>query len=156
MHIAWGWDWFRGWIGVSAALAVVFGVAGYAYNHRKLAPRRIRAGGFNGFVRDVLKPACGIGMISGIGAFLSPELGRLPDIRAGLYAVAVISVVAGFAGLYLYSATDTMTVQDGKALEVRSIVWFILHGVIFGLLLGAMLTLAVTLFRLGMAQLGNA
>jgi hypothetical protein len=129
--------WFWGPTLVAAVLAMVFGVGAYWYGRQHTYPTTLRASGFKGIVRDTAKitlVGSGGGLLT---AILAKDLGEYRYAQFGFLAVLIVSAVAALLNYYMSAALDNRMIDDGKAVQIDSCGWLVVHGVVFGLTLGA-------------------
>jgi len=122
-------------------LAMIYAGAAYYYAPWSAGPRTIKSSGFTGIVRESAKftlLGSGAGLISSI---LVAELKPYAYVRHAMLAVLIISIVAAALNYYMAAAIDTQLGNDGKSITLQSSFWVIIHGLIFGLSLAAILTL---------------
>lgn len=137
-----------------AFLAVTFGWAAYYYNRNKTYPRKVRAAGFNGIVRETAKYAVvgsGAGFVTGI---IAKDLDGFAFFRQAMFAILLISLVAAILNYWMSAALDTRKGDDEKSIELTSVLWTVIHGVIFGLSLGAMCAILVAIIAFASSYSG--
>lgn len=124
-------------------VAVIFGLAAWLIERKKDRPRDVRAKGLVGIVRDTTKLTL-VGSGAGwITAILSNDLNSYRFIRHAMAATLIISLIAAILNFYASAAIDTHTSTDGKSVTIKTVVWPIVHGVIFALSLSASIILLI-------------
>jgi hypothetical protein len=135
------WLW---WPLLSAiALAIVYAGGAYYYSPLFQGQRKLKASGFTGMVRECAKftlLGSGAGLLSCI---LVAELKPYPYVRQAMLAILIISIVATALNFWMGASIDNKIGDDGKSVTLESNFWVIVHGVIFGLSLAAVLTFLV-------------
>jgi len=122
-------------------LAIVYAGAAYWYAPWAGGERTVRSSGFTGIVRESAKftlLGSGAGLVSSI---LVAELKPYLYVRHAMLAVLIISILAAALNYYMAASIDTQLSDDGKSVTLESNFWVIVHGIIFGLSLAAILTL---------------
>lgn len=129
----------------AALLASIFGGGSYYYARKEEYPRKVRASGFNGIVRETAKLTLlgsGAGFITSV---LAKELKYLVFFKNAMFAVLLISMVVAILNYIMSAAIDTRTGNDGKSVELTTRWWATLHGIIYGLSLAAMIALLIAM-----------
>ena len=125
--------------------ALVWGFAGYWFSRKHNYPRKVKVGGFKGIVRETAKLTLlgsGAGFITSI---ISKDLKDYPFFQQIMLAVLIVSLSATVLNYWMSAALDTRTDPDGKLVKLTSRLWEVVHGIIFGLSLAAMVSLLVAI-----------
>jgi hypothetical protein len=142
--------WFWGPILAAAALAILRGIIAYLISRKKTYPRKARASGFTGNVREAAKFTLfgsGAGLLA---ALLQKELAGVPLIRDSMLSIVLISLVTSILNYWMASSLDNRLDDDGKSVELRTRLWEVMHGIISGLSLAAAVSLVVVIWTFAM------
>lgn len=141
------------WLPILCALmlATVFGYAAFHYARKKSYPRTEPASGFKGMVRETAKFTLGATGASLIVGIVSKELAKYPAAQDALLAVLLISLTATILNYYMGASLDVFERNDGKQVKLRSSFWPIVHGIIFGLSLAALLAFLAAVIAFAIA-----
>jgi len=132
-------------------LALVYGMAAYIYARRETYPRKVRAAGFKGTVRDTAKFTF-FGSLGGglVASAFEKDLAKIPFFTDAMLGIAIVSILAAGLNYYMSSALDTATTNKGEAIELTSPFWEIVHGTVFGLSLAALIIVLVVVIAIGL------
>ena len=142
--------WFWWSMAGSVLFAAIYGAAAYYYARKETYPWTVRASGFIGMVRDTAKFTF-LGSAGGlVASVMADELEKFPFFQHAMFAVLVVSLVASILNYYMGAALDTVLGHEGKSIKLESPFWVIVHGVIFGLSLGAAIAWLVAVIAIAM------
>ena len=130
------WFW---WPLIGSGLSgAVWTYAAYYYSRKHRYPRKAKASGFKGIVRDTAKytlVGSGAGLVTSI---LAKELDKFGFFRDAMIAILIISVVAAILNYWMAAALDGQFDEEGKSVRLTTPLWEMVHGAIFGLSIASM------------------
>ena len=141
-------NWFDWTIIACATGGVFWGCGAYFFARKHTYPRDVRATGLTGTVKEFSKIAVtssGAGLVTGV---LSKDLDQYLFFKQAMLAVLVVSIFAAICSYFMGAALDPHISDDGKTIKLKTHLWEVLHGIIFGSTFIGMITVLFAMVAL--------
>lgn len=135
------WLWWP--IIVAIAISAIRATLAYHFASQYTYPRKARASGFTGNVRDAAQFTLfgsGAGLLASL---LTKELEGAATFRDATLSILLISLLASILNYWMASSLDTRLDDDGKSVELSGKHYEVVHGIISGLSIAAICSLFV-------------